>query len=212
MKKLIVFGATGGTGLCVVQQALDTGYDVTVVVRQSNAFLLHHDHLHIIEGDVLNPTTFEHVIEKDSAIISCLGIRKREPTVVYSQGVANILKVMKKQGADRIVCLSAIAVTIPPKGSLFLKFVTRYILQPLFKHLYDDMLRMEVILRESDMNWTVIRPPQLIDGEKKGKYRVSINEALDRPSKITRSDLADFIINKCLESEQFFRKRVEIST
>ena len=87
MKKIIVFGATGGTGKLVVQQALQAGYFVTVVVRNPAAFTIQHPQLEIIKGDVFQPPTFENAIKGKDAVISCLGIARNEPTTVYSEGI-----------------------------------------------------------------------------------------------------------------------------
>ncbi len=210
MKKIIVFGATGGTGKQVVEQALQAGHHVTVVIRNPGAFNIQHQNLEIIKGDVFQPLTFENEMKEKDVVVSCLGIQKREPTTVYSKGVSNIADAMLKAGVSRIICISAGAVIIPPKGSLMTKFFIKNILQPLFKHLYVDMLIMEKMLRESDLNWTVIRAPWLRDTRHAGKYRTTINEHLFHPSKISRADLADYIVNS-LTDEKTFKATIEIS-
>jgi len=210
MKKLIVFGATGGTGKLVVEQALDAGNQVTVVARDPDKFPLQHPQLKIIRGDVLQPNTFEDAVAGQDVVVSYLGIRKRGPTTVYSEGVGNIIKVMQDKNVLRIICLSAGAVIVPPKSSFMMKFVTKNILQRLFKYGYADMLIMEEILSGSNLNWTVIRPPWLRDTGHTGKYRITINDHLQNPSKISRADLADYIVHH-LSDEGTFKSRIEIS-
>src|SRR5438105_13967140 len=117
MKKIIVFGATGGTGKLVVERALQEGHQVTVVVRNPEAISIHHDRLEIIKVDVFQPHTFEKAIAGKDSVISCLGIQKREPTTVYSEGVRNIMEAMQKENVNRFICLSAGAVIVPPKSS-----------------------------------------------------------------------------------------------
>jgi uncharacterized protein YbjT (DUF2867 family) len=73
MGRIIVFGATGGTGLQVVKQTLLAGYKVTVVVRNPAAFTISNNNLEVIKGDVLQPDTFENIFNGKDAIISCLG-------------------------------------------------------------------------------------------------------------------------------------------
>ena len=210
MANIIVFGATGGTGRLVVEQALQAGHQVTVVVRNPDKFTLQHHQLRIIMGDVFQPGPFENEIGGQDVIVSCLGIQKREPTTVYSEGVSNIIDAMQKQNVNRIVCLSAGAVIVPPKSAFMTKFITKNILQWIFKYSYADMLIMEKILKESHLNWTVIRPPWLRDTRHTGKYRTTINAHLSNPSKISRADLADYIVNH-LTDEKTFKSRVEIS-
>jgi putative NADH-flavin reductase len=210
MKKIIVFGASGGTGKLVVEQALLAGYQVTVVVRSPDAFTINHENLEIIKGDVFQPATFENAIKEKNAVVSCLGIQKRKPATVYSEGVGNIIKAMQKENVNRIICISAGAVIVPPKSSFILKFITKNILQRLFRYTYADMLLMEKILGETSLNWTIIRPPRLMDTKHTGKYRTTVNEHLSDPSKISRADLADYIV-KHLTDEKTFKARIEIS-
>jgi putative NADH-flavin reductase len=210
MKKIIVFGATGGTGKLVVAQALQAGNKVTAVARNPNALIIRHKNLEIIKGDVFQPGTFENAIKEKDAVVSCLGVRNRKPTTLYSGAVSKIIKAMQKENVHRIICLSAGAVIVSPKGSLMMKFVAKNILQRLFKHSYADMLVMEKMLEVTDLNWTVIRPPWLRDAKHTSKYRTSINEHLRNPSKISRADLAGYIVNH-LTDEKTFKARVEIS-
>jgi len=210
MKNILVFGASGGTGLEVVEQALEAGHKVTAILRHPDKFPIRHEQLRIIKGDVLNSITYENTFFGMDVVISCLGTRNREATVVYSQGVTNILQAMQKVGMDRIICLSAGAVEIAPNTSFLMKFLIKNILQKLFKYSYADMLLMEGILHGSNLNWTVIRPPRLLNGDRTGKYRTSINEIIPNMSSLNRADLADYIIHH-LDDEKTYKSKVEIS-
>jgi len=210
MKNIMVFGASGGTGLEVVEQALETGLQVTVVLRHPDAFPIRHENLRIIKGDVLQPQTFENAFFGIDAVVSCLGTRNRESTTVYSEGVTNIITAMQKLNLDRIICLSAGAVVVPPNASFIMKFIIKNILQRLFKYSYADMLKMETYLINSATNWTVIRPPRLLNGDKTGKYRTVINGFLTGMSSLTRSDLAHYILHH-LDDEKTYKSKVEIS-
>jgi uncharacterized protein YbjT (DUF2867 family) len=210
MKKIIVFGASGNTGKLVVGQALEAGYQVTVVVRNPDAFKLSNKNLEIIKGDVLRPTTFEDAVKGKDAVISCLGSTGKEPTTVYSQGVNNIAAAMDKAGIKRIICISAGAVTVPPNSSFITKFVVKNILQRLFKYIYADMLLMEKVLGKSDLDWTIIRAPRLTNNKRTGKYRTAINDHLSNLSSISRADLADYMVTH-LNDEKAFKARVEVS-
>jgi putative NADH-flavin reductase len=210
MKKIIVFGATGGTGKLVVSQALQAGYKVTIVVRNPNAFDIQHQNLDILKGDVFQSNSFEKAVVGQDVVVSCLGTQQREPTTVYSDGIRNISKAMQKAGIKRLICLSAGAVIVPPKSNFVMKFVIKNILQKVFKNLYSDMLVMEEMLKNSDLNWTIIRAPRLKNSKHTGQYRTAINEHLTRPSSISRADLADYIVTH-LEDTQAYKALVEIS-
>jgi len=210
MKNILVFGASGGTGLEVVEQALEAGHQVTAILRKPDAFPIRHEHLRIIKGDVLIPTTYENVFFGMDLVVSCLGSKTKEATTVYSQGVTNIIRAMKKVEMDRIICLSAGGVEIDPHASFLRKFMMKNVLQKIFKYIFADMLQMEQILQESNLNWTVIRPPRLLDGDKTGKYRTSINDFITQMSSLKRSDLADYIVHH-LDDAKTFKGKVEIS-
>ncbi len=207
---MIVFGATGGTGKLVTEQALQAGHKVTIIVRNPAAFLLKHPNLEIIKGDVFQIQTFENALKGKDAVVSCLGIQKRTPTTVYSVGVTNIIKAMQNQNVNRIICLSAGAVFVPPKGSLMTKFFIKNVLQKIFKYLYADMMIMENILKATTLNYTIVRPPWLRDMKHTGIYRMAINDHLDNPSKISRADLADYIVNH-LTDKQTYQSTIELS-
>lgn len=210
MKKIIVFGATGGTGAQVVKQALEKNYKVIVIVRNPNSFAVKHPNLKIVKGDVLDSISFQNELKNVDAVVSCLGIQKNVPTTVYSEGIKNIAIAMNNNSINRVICLSAGAVIVPPKTSFFMKFIIKNVLQRLFKHLYADMRIMENRISETNLNWTIIRPSWLRDSKFTGVYRTSINEHLQSPSKISRPDLAHYIVNHLFD-EKTFQSRIEIS-
>jgi putative NADH-flavin reductase len=210
MKKIIVFGATGGTGKLVVSQALQAGHKVTIIVRNPDAFDIQHQNLDILEGDVFQINSFEKAVVGQDVVVSCLGTQQREPTTVYSDGTRNVSKAMQKAGIKRLICLSAGAVIVPPKSNFLMKFVIKNILQKVFKNLYSDMLVMEEMLKKSDLNCTVIRAPRLKNSKHTGQYRIAINEHLNRPSSISRADLADYIVTH-LDDTQAYKSMVEVS-
>jgi putative NADH-flavin reductase len=210
MNNIIVFGATGGTGLLVVQQALLAGHKVTVVVRNPDAFTISDKNLEVIKGDVLQPCTFENAINGKDAVISCLGSKAFQYTIIYSKGISNIIEAMHKAGVYRVVCISAGAAVIPPQSSFLIRFFVKNILQRIFKYMYADMLLMEKILIESGLNWTVIRAPRLTNASLTGTYRIAIQQPLANLSKISRADLADCII-KHLTDQKTFKAKMEVS-
>jgi putative NADH-flavin reductase len=210
MKNIIVFGASGGTGLEVVEQALEAGHQVTVILRNPDLFPIRHEQLRIIRGDVFEPLAYENVFFGKDIVISCLGIHKQAPTTIYSEGVTRIIQAMKKVDITRIICLSASATVVPPNASFITKFIIKHIIRRLFKYSFEDMLKMETILQGSGLDWTVVCPPRLRNGDKTGKYRTSINAYLPGSSSLNRSDLAHYIIHH-LEDEATYKSRVEIS-
>jgi len=198
--KLIVFGATGGTGRQVVAQALEEGHEVAAVVRRPEAFDLRHDKLEVVKGDVLRPATFRQAMSGKDAVLSALGVSHRNPTTVYSAGTANMMEAMQAAGVRRLVCLSSAGLDIPADTPLLQRLVIRMVIQRMYKHAYEDMARMEAAARASlGITWTVIRPPRLTNGPRTKAYRTAVNKPLPGARGISRADLADFMIRSITE-------------
>lgn len=88
---ILVFGGTGGTGKELIQQALRLGYDVTAVVRNPSSFPAQYRACKVVEGNVLEPSTFEDELIGQNAVVSCLGEgTSTKPTTVYSQGMRTL--------------------------------------------------------------------------------------------------------------------------
>jgi putative NADH-flavin reductase len=210
MEKIIVFGASGGTGRMVIEQALLAGHQVTAVVRNPAAFSLRHPNLDIVEGDVLQLPTLSGKLEGHDIVISCLGIPKIQQTTLYSQGMRNIVACMRQSGVNRIICISSGALEVPAKSSWIMTFLLKNVLQRIYKPVYADMTLMEGILSESGLDWTVVRAPKLTDGKQTQKYKVITNEPLRSIPQISRADLAHYMLSH-LKDRNTFRSRVDIA-
>ena len=211
MKKIIVFGATGGTGKEAAKQALDEGYEVTAVVRNPSGFDLQHQHLRIIKGDVLQPSTFEAEIAGKEAVISCLGTGSNtKPTTIYSEGIKNIISAMNEAQVKRIVCISAGALYTNEEMGFFIRLLTKLVLQRILRNIYSDMRLMEAEIETSALDWTIIRPPMLKNKPPTGKYRVAVNSHIRRPFSISRADLAQYMLS-IIENPQTYKAKVEVA-
>lgn len=211
MKKIIVFGASGGTGKEIVKQALEKGHAVTAIVRNPVSFNLQHPHLKIIKGDVLKLATFEKELQGKEAVISCLGTgRSTKPTTIYSEGIKNIISAMNKAEVERLTCISAGALDANKEMGFFISTITKIILQRILKNVYNDMRLMEKQVESSNFNWTIVRPAMLKNKPLTGKYRIAINSHIRRPFSIARADLAQYILNN-IENSQTYKAKVEIA-
>lgn len=191
--RLIVFGSTGGTGRQLVQQALAVGHTVTAIARNPAMLDFQHRNLSVIRADVLHTPGFEEAMHGQDAVLSALGFRSRRDVHVYSQGVANITAAMNRAGIKRIVCVSAAAVETNPTLSWIYRVLTK-LLQTILKQPYTDVLRMEEYLKETTLDWTIVRPPRLTNGTVTGKYRFAVNKWLTHCTTISRADLAHFML------------------
>jgi len=209
--RVTVFGATGGTGKQVVDQALAAGHKVTAVARNPEAIDGDRDGLTVVQGDVLDAESVAKAIAGCDAVISVLGVADRkQPTTVYSDGIANMVAAMAEGGPRRIIALSADGVEPNPNVNIGQRLVMALVVARMFKHQYKDMLAMEKLLEATDLDWTAVRPPRLNDGDAAGEYRTS-DEPLKDSSGISRADLADFIVTR-LEDADTHRKVVWVSS
>jgi len=142
--------------------------------------------------------------------IAAIGDRSRKPTTLYSAGILNVINVMPAGEHRRLICISAQPVEISPVIPLWQKWLIKYVLQKIFKNSYADLRILENLLRSSDLNWTIMRAPRLIDGPLTNEYRMVINGHLKRPFSISRSDLAKAICN-VTDKPETFRSIIEIA-
>jgi putative NADH-flavin reductase len=211
--KIIVFGANGGIGKQCVIQALANGHQVTAVLRNPSKLTLTHPNLKIIEGNVNHRLTFSKCLTNQDAVISAIGISgglgSDKPTDLYSQGAVNILQEMKTAGITRAFFISASAVETSPVIPFFYRLISKYIIQKLLKHMYADLLAMEKIVKSSNSNYIIVRPPQLTDKPLTGSYRIAVNNYLKDCLKISRADVAHFMLNN-ITNETVYKTTVEI--
>jgi putative NADH-flavin reductase len=203
MEKVIVFGASGGTGIEVVKQALEAGYRVTALVRSPERFTLAHTNLVVKQGDVMLAHTIDDAIAGQDVVISAIGNRSTKPTVLYSEGIRNILAAAQQNNIRRMICISAGGLDVNPKAGFFVRLLTKYVLQRILKAPYADLRLMETSVRQSDTIYTIIRPSRLLDKPMTGKYRVGINADIESPFSIARADVAHFIVHHIDDAATF---------
>lgn len=207
---ILVIGANGGIGKRAVEIALQAGHNVTALLRNPAKLNITHANLQVVKGDVMYPETFEHYLEDKNAVISALGTNTiNKPTILYSEGNKNLLKAMKKKGVRRPFFISASALEISPVLPFYVRFAEKYIVQKILRHMYDDLRLMENIIKETDTDWTIMRPPRLIDKPATGEYRFAINSFLKNCLSISRADVAHFMINN-ITNEATYKATIEI--
>jgi putative NADH-flavin reductase len=192
--KLTVFGATGGIGKILWAQAILAGHEVTAVARRPEAITFTHNRLRVLRGDVLDPSTLAAAIEGQDAVISAIGTTERGPTTLYSQGVGNIIRAMDDARMRRLLVVSADGLEAGPEVPFVRRLLTRYVVQRMFADSYADLRIMEQLVRASDLEWTIVRPPRLTNGPLTGRYQVGVDTVLKRAWQISRADVADYLL------------------
>lgn len=190
--RLVIFGASGGTGRLLVRQALDRGSEVTAVARNLAAFAPRPG-LRLHAADVRDPVGLMEAVAGHDAAVSAIGGGVRTHAGIYSAGTRAIVKVLESQGVDRFVCVSSSGVHAGDSG---LPLWYRLAIPLFMKDLYRDMADMERIVRASALDWTIVRSSYLIDEPPRGRFRVEDDRNPRKGWRISRADLATFLLDQ----------------
>jgi len=203
--KIVVFGASGRTGILTVYQALEKGHQVTAFARKASSVTIQHKNLKIIQGDILQYESVSLAVEGQDAVISTLGVESRKYTTVLSDGTRNIIRAMNEFNVKRFICMSSAGILGDDAGFWFGK-----IIMPLFlKQVFEDKKRQAKLIQESNLDWVIIRPVGLTQAPKTGKYQIYDGNPCS--STIPRADVADFML-KLLTDKRYDRKMPAISS
>ena len=167
-KKILLFGATGRTGQHVLSQALDSGFHVTAFVRNGAGLAEWTDRCRIVEGDIADCDALKHVMtEGFDAVLLTLGIYHKTEEAPLTDITAPILGAMKEAQITRLICMSSLGVgDSVGQGNWVVRAVQRFNLPYVLK----DKEKQEALIRESGLDWTIIRPPQLLDRDASKPY------------------------------------------
>jgi uncharacterized protein YbjT (DUF2867 family) len=199
--RILIIGATGGTGRELVRQALEQGHQVTVFVRKPKKMKIEHPNLRIVQGNVRDYESVENAMRGQSAVLCALGTKRFFfPNRVVSNGTANILRAMKSCNVPRLVCESSLGIgnSVGRLGLLYTFLVVPVILPFIF----DDKIRQEKLIEESDTDWVIVRPAVLSNAPARGKYRHgrSVGNYL-WTNRIARADVADFMLKQLTDDD-----------
>jgi putative NADH-flavin reductase len=206
--KLIIFGATGTVGKQLVLQALALDHEVTAFVRDKTKLQdIEHPDLSIYEGDVLNSTSVEKAMPGHNAVICALGAGRKGG--VRAPGTLNIIRAMEKAGVKRFICQSTLGAGESWRN---LNFFWKYIMFGWFlKKAYQDHELQEEYVKNSNLDWTLVRPGAFTDGKATGNYRHGFPpDDKSTKLKISRADIAMFILMQ-LNSHEYLRKAASLS-
>ena len=208
--KILVLGASQGTGALCVKAALAKGHLVSAFSRTPAKLELSHPALTKIAGDFHDAASVRSAVAGHDAVIICasptsLGAIKEIPDY-FSRGTRYCIDAMKEHGVKRLVILSAHGVAeSKPAASWFQR---TFLIDRLLKGFYRDHDVQERMTKESGLDFVIARPTRLTNGKAKGKY-VRAAEVISVPGAISRADVADFLIEAC-ESTTFVGKSVEL--
>ncbi len=208
--KILVLGASQGTGALCVKRALAKGHAVTAFSRTPSKLDVSHPALTKLAGDFHDPDSVRGAVAGHDAVIICasptsLGAIKDKPDY-FSRGTKHCIDAMKEHGVKRLVVLTAHGVgESKPAASWFQR---TFLIDRLLKGFFLDHDVQERMTRESGLEFVIARPTRLTNGKAKGKY-VRTAEVISVPATISRADLADFLVEAC-ESKTLVGKGIQL--
>lgn len=205
-----MFGATGGTGRRVLTRLVAAGHRVRVLVRDP-AKLPSVDgaRVEVMVGDVLDPAAVGETVAGSQAVISVVGQVKGSPATLQTDGTRLIVEAMHRHGVSRLITLSGGGLRAEQDRPQLADRIIRGLLRLLAGHVLADAEGHLTVLHGSGLDWTVVRGPRLTDDPGLGRYRVGW-VGVDASTKISRDDLADFIVTQ-LDDQRFIRRMPFVS-
>jgi putative NADH-flavin reductase len=219
--KLTIFAATGGIGRHILEQAVAAGHDVTAAVRNPKS-LPPTVRAVTIDLATADAAALEQVVAGADAVLSGLGARVGSEIGVARQGTQAIVNAMKRTEVRRLVVVSAAPIAnvpspgrpTPPKHDPGDGFFMRHLFNPfartVFKQRYADLALMEDVLRDSGLDWSIVRPPRLTDKPLSGRYRVAYGQNLRGGFVTSRANVAHLML-RVLGQPETIRQTVGIA-
>jgi putative NADH-flavin reductase len=220
--KITIFAATGGIGRQALEQAIAAGHDVTAVAR--NPQNLPPAQARVVTADLAtaDPARLQSAAEGADAVLSCLGPRTKADAGIAEPGTRAITQAMEAAGVRRIVVVSAAPVGAvpspgrpePPRHDPGDGFILRNLAYPILtsalREVYADLARMEDVLRDSDLDWTAVRPVRLTSKPLTGRYRTAYGQNVRHGLFISRADVAHCML-RVLDQPETVRQSIGIA-
>lgn len=202
--RILILGATGGTGRQLVAQALERGYAVTAFVRDPSRLRVDHQQLTVVQGDVLDPASVEAAMRGQEAVLSALGHKRYfYRTRILSEGTRNVLRAMETHRVPRLICETSLGIG-DSAGRMGL-YYTFFVIPVILPFYFWDKTRQERVIARSNVEWVIVRPGALTNGDKRGRSRHGRHVGgFLLTVRVSRADVADFMLNQ-LTSNTYLR-------
>jgi uncharacterized protein YbjT (DUF2867 family) len=197
--KVLVLGATGGTGRHLVRKLLERGHEVTALVRSPAGVTEKSDHLHLIVGDARDPAAIGRSVEGQDTVVVAFAPRSLKKDDLQEVMMRNLIAAMKTHGVSRIVNLSAWGLN--NDKAVAASPIFTYFIRPVFlRHIWADKQRSESLLTSSGLDYVNVQPGRLLDLPARGGLRASVDGKGVKPA-MHREDLAEFMVDQIASSE-----------
>lgn len=193
MSRVAIFGATGKTGRRVLEQVLEAGHSARVLARDPDRLTIRDDRITVVAGDVLDPPSVRSTVAGADAVLSLFGHVKGSPPRLQTDGTQNIVSAMQAHEVRRIISLSGVGLPADGDRPRVADKTIRLLMRVVAKDVLADAIAHVQVLRDSGLDWTVVRAPRLTQAPGTGAYRVGM-VGVDAWTSISRDDLARFLL------------------
>jgi len=198
---LAIFGGSGATGEALISHALGKGHPVRALARREGSIASGSDRVWVVEGSLANPDDVMATLQGCSAVICVFGPRPPYTDIFCEQATATIVSAMQQLGVRRLVCQTG-GMVGDYRANRSLPF--QWMADAFRRHsplIAADRIGQERVVRESGLDWTIVKPPRLTDGAAQGRWRAGCDIRLGMLSSIARADLADFLVTETLAAQ-----------
>jgi len=194
--KLVIFGATGKTGQLLVKEALDAGNNVVIYARNPAKIDVKNERLSIIQGELSDQEKIESTVKGAGAVLSLLGPKGGSKSKPLTLGIENIITAMKKLGVRRLIAISTLSAKDPRDQPEFRARFLVAVVKLIMRSAYNEIVGVANVIRQSDVDWTILRLTLLNDKRKSGKVRVGYLGKNELGTWISRANVADFMLQE----------------
>jgi len=207
MKRVLVIGGSRGIGLAVVKRALELGHSVRAFARSATRIGIEDPHLERVDGDARSPAELRQTLSGIDAVVLSLGVAPNlgfiiGPVDLFSTATQALLPAMREAGVRRLIAVTGFGAGDSRDA---IAFVQRLPFRMIFGRAYADKTMQERLIRDSGLDWTLVRPGVLTNGLATGHYRVLADPISWRNGIVSRADVAHFIVAQ-LDSQEFVHR------
>jgi putative NADH-flavin reductase len=207
--KLTLLGATGPTGRQVLEQALSAGHEVTVLVRSLDRLPESaRDRVTAVTGDATRAEDVERALAGSEVVISALGSGNDFKSDIASRAARALIPAAKAAGTKRVVVLSALG---SGPTAAHASMVPRLFGRLLMSTLVADKAVADDLITASGLNWTLVRPAVLTNGPHTGSYRAVTVPNRKVGDRVSRADVADFMLRAATDDSWSRRDAILLS-
>lgn len=199
---IAVLGATGKSGKYLVNQLIDQGYAIRVLLRDPGTFAIDRARVEIVQGDARDYTAIYRLLENCNAVISTLGQRKGENPVL-SLATTHIVQAMHERKISRYIVVTGLSIDVPGDRKSFRTKLLSRVMKWLFASVITDKQKEFSVLTASSVQWTLVRLPMIELTDETGKTAIGLHDCPGK--KIRATDLAAFLIEQ-LSDSRFIQK------